>query len=206
MSGLRLASAVALLAVAAILACLAADVLDWRDAIRSGDRELARNAAGATWTANALLPADPACALLCLGLPLWFRAAEQFFSAVQRAGQGYDNGLTETQTRGELESELAQLAQSRNHAIASAADNLLGILAFADTSQTGASPPAPIDQSVADFQAAVRLDPTNADAKFNLEVLLRQLIAKGVRPGPSNAGGASRGNKGAGGGLPGRGY
>ena len=206
MSGPRIASAVALVAVAAILACLAADVLGWRNAIRNGDREFARSATGATWTAKALLPADPAHDLLGLGLPLRFRSAERAFAAVQAAGQGYDNGLSETRSRGELEAELAQLAQSRNHVIASAADNLLGILAFADSAQTGPSAPAPVDQSVTDFQAAVRLDPTNADAKFNLELLLRQLVAKGVRRGASNGAGATRGHLGAGGGLPGRGY
>jgi hypothetical protein len=205
-SGLRIASAVALLAVAAILACLAADVLGWRNAIRNGDREFTRNAAGATWAAKAVLPGDPAHDLLGLGLPLRFRSAERAFATVQAAGQGYDNGLSETRSRGELEAELAQLAQSRNHAIASAADNLLGILAFADTAQTGPSAPAPVDQSVADFQAAIRLDPTNVDATFNLELLLRHLVAKGVRQGPSNGAGATHGHHGAGGGLPGRGY
>jgi len=192
--------------VAAILACLAADVLGWRGAIQRGDREFAHAASGATWNANALLPADPARDLLGLDLPLRFRSAEQTFVAVQAAGQGFDNGLSETRNRGEVEAELAQLARSRDHVIASQANNLLGILAFADSSQTGPSAPAPVDQSVADFQAAVRLDPSNADAKFNLELLLHQLVARGVRHGPGSSAGATRGHRGAGGGLPGRGY
>jgi len=91
--------------------------------------------------------------------------------------------------------------------IASEADNLLGILAFADSTQTGPAAPAPVDQSVADFQAAVRLEPGNVDAKFNLELLLHQLLARGIRPGSnSSAGGPAKGHRGAGGGLPGRGY
>ena len=65
----------------------------------------------------------------------------------------------------------------------SEAANLLGILAFADSRPSGPTAPAPVDQSVADFQAAVRLDPGNEDAKFNLELLLRQLVAKGIRRG-----------------------
>ena len=206
MSVRRIATACALLIVAAILGCLAADVLGWREAIERGDRTFARVAADATWNANALLHADPASDLLGLDLPLRFRSAERTFVAVQAAGQGFDNGLSETRNRGEAEAELAQLARSRDHVIASQANNLLGILAFADSSQTGPSAAAPVDQSVADFQVAVRLDPTNADAKFNLELLLRQLVARGVRHGPGSSAGATHGRRGAGGGLPGRGY
>ncbi len=207
MKTVRLATAVALLAVATILACLASDVLSWRDAIRNGDHEFARRAVDATWNANTVLPSDPARGLLGLGVPLRFRFAEQSFAAVQTAGQGYDNGLSETRTRGELEAELVGLAQSRDHVIASRADNMLGILAFTDSTPTGPIAAAPIDQSVADFQAAIRLDPTNVDAKFNLELLLRKLLAKGIRPGANNsAGGLANGHHGAGGGLPGTGY
>ncbi len=43
-----------------------------------------------------------------------FRAAEQSFAAVQAAGSGYDNGLSESLTRGELEGELAELGRSGN--------------------------------------------------------------------------------------------
>jgi hypothetical protein len=207
MSAARIAIATALAGVGVILACLASDVLSWRNAVRSGDREFAVSAAGATWKASTVLPWDPARDLLSLGLPLRFRTAEQSFAAVQAAGQGFDNGQSESRTRGEVEAELAALAQSRDHVIASRADNMLGILAFTDSTPSGPVAAAPIDQSVADFQAAIRLDPANAEAKFNLELLLRQLLAKGVRPGANNnAGGRANGHHGAGGGLPGRGY
>jgi hypothetical protein len=205
-SASRLAAAGALVVVAAVVACLAADVLGWRNAMRGGDRTFARNAGAARWHGNALFPGDPARSLLGLDLPLRFRAAEQAFAAVRAAGEGYDNGLSEARDRGEAEAELARLTRSKDGAIASQANNLLGILAFSDASQTAASAPAPVDQAVADFQAAVRLDPTNADAKYNLELLLHQLIAHGTRHGPSNGAGATHGHRGAGGGLPGRGY
>ena len=173
----RIAAVAALLALAAVLAFVAADVLGWRTAMHRGDREFARAPASAVWRASTVLPSDPARDLLGLALPLRFRGAEQSFAAVQAAGRGYDNGLSETRTRGELEAELAELAQSGDHALASQADNLLGILAFADSTQTGPIAPAPVDQSVGDFQSAIRLDPANEDAKFNLELLLHQLIA-----------------------------
>ena len=104
---------------------------------------------------------------------------------MQAAGRGYDNGLSESRDRGELEAELTELARSGDLRRGSEAENLLGILAFADSRPSGPTAPAPVDQSVSDFQAAVRLDPGNEDAKFNLELLLRQLVAKGTRAAPT---------------------
>jgi hypothetical protein len=64
-----------------------------------------------------------------------------------------------------------------------------------------------VERSVADFQSAVQLDPANDDAKYNLELLLRELLARGVRPGSNGSStGPAKGHKGAGGGQPGRGY
>jgi hypothetical protein len=207
MSRARAAIAVVLVAASVVLALLASDVLRWRSAVRSGDVHFGRSPATATWTARTLVPSDPARALLGLDVPLRFRAAEQSFDAVRAAGRGVDNGLSEARARGELETRLAELALSPDHSIASAADNLLGILAFEDAGRAGPMTPAPVDQSVADFQAAIRLDPKSAEAKFNLELLLRQLLARGVRKGPGDNGAApTHGHRGGGGGLPGRGY
>jgi hypothetical protein len=206
MRAVRLTAAIGLFAAAFVFAALAADVLHWRHAMRSGDREFTRNRAGASWSPSTVFPSSLTRDVLGLKTPLRFRAAEQGF-AVLPATPSYDNGLSESRARGELEASLAQLARSRDHVIASEADNLLGILAFADSKPSGPIAPAPVDQSVADFQAAVRLDVANADAKFNLERLLNELRAKGVRAGPDNsAGGPAKGHQGAGGGLPGRGY
>jgi hypothetical protein len=199
--------AVILLVAAIAFAALAADVLSWRSAVRDADRQFAASPASASWTPDTLLPAGVTRGLLGLDTPLRFRRAMQSFAAVRAAGAGYDNGLTESQSRGELESVLSDLSQSRDRTIASEADNLLGVLAFTDATPAGPIAPAPVDQSVADFQAAVRLDPADTDAKFNLERLLHELIAKGVRVGPgSTAAGPGKGHRGAGGGIPGRGY
>src|SRR6266851_4079967 len=77
MRALRIGTAIALLGAAVLIACLALDVIHWRDAIRRGDREFERSAAGAAWKASTVLPSDPARGLLGLGLPLRFRTAAQ---------------------------------------------------------------------------------------------------------------------------------
>jgi hypothetical protein len=193
--------------MALALGALAIDVIHWRDSMRAGDRRLAASPARATWTPSTAYPPGLGRRLLGLGTALELRHAMQRFAAVRAAGTGYDNGLLESQSRGELEATLSGLAQARDYRIASVADNLLGILAFSDATPTGPIAPAPVDQSVADFQAAIRLDPSNTDAKFNLERLLHELIARGVRRGPgANAPGRAKGHRGASGGLPGRGY
>jgi hypothetical protein len=195
------------LGVAAVLALLAADAAGWHDAIRSGDRTLVASPTEATWHSASVLPGDPAKSLLALDTPLAFRAAQQSFVAVEAAGTGYDNGVSEARTRGELEAQLSELARGGDHVLASAADNLLGILAYADATPSGPIAPAPVDQAVADFGAAIRLDPADDDAKVNLELLLDALRAKGTRSGSSNSvGGPAKGKSGAGGGIPGRGY
>ena len=61
--------------------------------------------------------------------------------------------------------------------------------------------------SLSDFEDAVRADPSNAVAKYDLELVLRTLLSQGVRIGPAQQTGAgSNGQRGAGGGVPGSGY
>jgi hypothetical protein len=175
--------------------------------MRDGDSRFVANPSTASWSASTLLPFHVAEHVLALPGQLVFREAAQSFVAVNAAGNGYDNGYSESRTRGELEATLTSIAAGPNTLRDSEADNLLGILAFADSQQNGPNGPAPVERSVADFQAAVQLDPANTDAKFNLELLLRRLVAEGVRTGSnSSSSGPSTGHQGAGGGLPGSGY
>jgi hypothetical protein len=203
----RLLLAVAALAVAAFAAVLASDLRAWSEAVAAGDRTFAVHPAQARWNPATALPAGLSRDLLGISDDLAYRHAVQAFVAVQRAGCGVDNCYSESLARTSLELRLANLARSADRVRSSTLYNLLGILAFADSQQRGASRPAPVERSVADFQAAVQLDPTNEDAKFNLEWLLRRLAARGVRPGgTSGQSGPARGHKGAAGGVPGRGF
>ena len=90
-------------------------------------------------------------------------------------------------------------------AVASQARTLLGILSFGASAQ-GAGP-SQVDAAIADFTDAIRADPGNEAAKFDLELLLRLTVAHGVRTGRGTGGGFGRtGRHGAGGGVPGSGY
>jgi hypothetical protein len=203
----RLGLAAVLIVVAAVAVLLARDLRSWHTAFLDGDRQYAQQPVSASWDASTTLPFDPALGILGLGRQLDLRRAAQSFVRVAALGNGVDNGYSESQQRGALETVLTNLANGPDRARDSEAENLLGILTFADTRQHGANAPAPVERSVAAFQSAVQLDPTNAAAKFNLELLLHDLLARGVRPGSSSSpGGPSKGHKGAGGGLPGRGY
>jgi hypothetical protein len=175
--------------------------------MQAGDVSYAVVPGGAHWSASTILPFDPALHILGLSEELRLRRAARSFVAVAAAGNGVDNGYSESQARGALEGVLTDIARTSNRAQASAAENMLGILAFADSQQRGPNAAAPVERSVADFQASAQLDPANEAAKYNLELLLHELIAKGERPGANASnGGPARGHRGAAGGLPGRGY
>lgn len=207
MNRLRLASAVVLLALSAFAALLAADLRSWRSAVGRGDALFAQRPAAARWSTSTLLPFDPALHALALGDQLALRRAARRFVAVAAEGNGLDNGFSESAQRGALENALTSLARTPDRARASEADELLGMLAFVDSRQRGPSGPAPVERSEAAFAAAVQADPSNTAAKYDLELLLRNLLAKGVRPGSNNSGGGpAKGHKGAAGGQPGRGY
>jgi hypothetical protein len=186
---------------------LASDLRSWDDGIRNGDARYVQQPAAARWTATTFFPFGLTDRVLGIDDQIDFRHAAQAFGPVHLLGCGFDNCYSESRARADLETTLTALARGPNAARNSEADNLLGILAFADSQTRGAAQPAPVDRAVADFQSAVQLDPSNAGAKFNLEWLLRQLAAHGVRSGATQGSGdAKTGRKGAGGATPGRGY
>ena len=86
----------------------------------------------------------------------------------------------------------------------SQAETLLAVLAFGDYSQGQQTSQA--DEAVSALEEAVKLDPNNAVAKYDLEVLLRELIAHGSTVGSQAGAGFGPGKHGAAGGVSGKGY
>jgi hypothetical protein len=206
-SPVRLILACVALAAAIVAALLAADLRSWHEAIRDGDLRYSQAPAAASWSASTFLPGGFARGILGLSDDVALRRAARRFVVVRSLGQGFDNGYSESRQRADLEVTLTNLSRSSDRVRDSAADNMLGILAYLDSQQTGPSASAPIDRATAAFQSAVQLDPRNDAAKFNLEWLLYQLAPKGTRSGgvSSSSGPAKNARKG-GGGLPGKGY
>ena len=194
MRPLRAAVALALVAVAVVLALAARDVLAWRYAISHGRTRAA-----------VLLPCDPARSVLALDDDLELRRAVRTFLAAEATPRGFDGGVTQTRARSAAERALTELAARGAPAAASQAGDLFGVLVTKGGRVTGGV--TADDRARAAFEAAVRRDPSNTDAKYNLELLLRRTRATATRQGPGNGSGAfGRGRRGAGSGTPGRGY
>jgi hypothetical protein len=201
----RLIVAAALVAAAAVLAVAAHDVLAWRSAVKDGDARFRTRPTVATWRADTWLPGDRARRLLKLDDDLALRRGVQAFLIAARTPRGFDNGETRARVRSGAEVKLEDLAAHAGPKAASQAGNLLGVL-VAGTGQVVGGITAD-DRARAAFEAAIRRDPENAAAKYNLELLLRRTRATATREGPgSGSGSLGHGRRGAGSGTPGRGY
>lgn len=168
-----------LAAVAALLLLLAAfDVKRWQGRIAEDDvRFSTAPATSNLWQADALLPGDPAGKVLWISDDLRYRRAVQAFLASHPREAGFLRPELEA-SRVEAQVRLREIAQSEKNAERrSEILNLLGALSTAAArwqQQTRARFES-LEASVAYFTQAVRLDRTNEDAMFNLEVLLRRL-------------------------------
>lgn len=200
----RLALGVALIAAAVAAIVLAVAVRSTGDALRAGDVVYAASPARASWRANVTL-GGLARSLLGADDDLRVREALRLATAADRSHYRLDNGVAVETLRARAQDALARVASGSDRGAASQARTLLGILAF-DSSANG-SDQSGVDAALAAFTDAVRADPSNVDAKYDLELLLRQSSVQGTRTGQGDQGGFGRGTRrGSGGGTPGRGY
>jgi hypothetical protein len=192
-----------LVAVAAL--ALAHDLRSWQGGVERGDARFAAQPDAARWEARTWLPGDPALAALSISDDLAVRRGEKAFVVAMAAPQGYDDGRKKAQIRGLAELALSDALANGSPAQASRAGNLLGILAATDDSESDASVG---DRRAAEtFEAAIRADPTNENAKYNLELVLRRIKVVGSREGAGGSSGDFGPSlAGAGAGLPGSGY
>jgi hypothetical protein len=198
---LRFLPALVLVALAVAVALLAADVRSWQQTFASDDSRTS-----ATWDAPTRIPGDPAGRLLGVSDDVRARRAIKLFEQSVSTHGRLDDALAVTGARARAELALAALARGRGARAAQQA-TLLGILAFGDFSRGGGHDPSQAETAQSDFETAVRADPGNDTAAYDLELLLRSLAVTGTRTGPNGNGAAgSTGRNGAGNGTPGRGY
>jgi hypothetical protein len=204
-SAVRIAAGVAAVVAGIAVLALAHDLRRTSHAVGRGDAVYAADPASARWSSATWFPAGVALRALGLDDDLALRRAEQAFRTAAATPFGYDNGRRQTRLRALAELALSDVVASGSPAQASRAGNLLGILAATARGTDGV--PADERRAADTFDAAIRADPGNTDAKHNLELLLRRIKVVGEREG---AGGSSAdlGDSlaGAGAGLPGSGY
>jgi len=200
----RIALATVLTAVAVCAALLANDIRETRDAMRNGDIVYAATPSRATWSADTTF-GGAAPSLLGDQDDVDFRSALQHYVNASKLQLRLDNAVDVEGVRGRAQDILEQAARTGDPQRASQALTLLGILAY--RSAASGTTQSQVDAAIADFTDASRADPGNADAAFDLELLLRLTTAHGSRVQPGQGGGFGRvGRRGAGGGQPGSGY
>ena len=204
MSPVRIVLAAVLAAAAVCAALLAGDVRATRDALRNGDVVYAATPSRASWTAETTF-GGAAGSLLGDQDDIDFREALQHYVNASKLQLRLDNAVDVEGARGRAQDILEQAARTGDPQRASQALTLLGILAY--RSASSGTTQSQVDAAIADFTDATRADPSNADAAFDLELLLRLTIAHGSRVQPGQGSGFGRvGRRGAGGGQPGSGY
>jgi hypothetical protein len=197
----KIAGAAVLAALAVVAALLAGDVRSVPTAFTQGDATYGVTPHRATWRPATRL-GGTASSLLGVRDDLAFRRALRLYRIVQSTPNRLDTAVELQTLRSQAETALSASARGGH---ASQADTLLGILAFGESATgTGSNAAA---AAISDFSNAVRADPANAAAKFDLELMLRLTVTQGSRSGTGPGGSFGRGGRrGAGGGVPGTGY
>jgi hypothetical protein len=204
------AAVIALLCAGAatILVLLAVDARMWRTTVARDDlRFRALPNHRALWMPETVLPGDPAARLIGTGDTLAYRRALQYFW-YSRIGSNPELRQDTPTLRATAQDKLqALIASAPTSAQRSSAANLLGVLVIT-TPAPGSDQDAVtqiLTRGAQYFQRAIAINPRNADAKQNLELVLRL-----QRPGKGKLGKDARSGygfgRGRGAGSQGSGY
>jgi hypothetical protein len=180
------AASSALAAVA--LVALAIDVLVvWRD-LSDDDFRFQNASARQTglWRDLGLLPGSITVRALGLGDDLAYRRATHSFAAVRPSDRVVYRASFDAQLqslRGHAQLELTRTSQAEpDDRRRSRLLTFLGVLPLDRVITDGDERAGVLQTSIGIFQTAVESDPDNADAKLNLELLLRDALATSLPP------------------------
>jgi hypothetical protein len=166
--------AVGLLALAALFALVAVDVLHREDSMAAGD---ARYAAGPSqkdlWEASEIVPLGTAVKVLGVSDDLEYRRALRLYRLSQpRTSTLVRVGLSPV--RAHAEAEVTEAAAHEDDPVRRAElVNLLGVLSVARAATDPGQSGEVLQEAASAFRQAMRLDPSNANAKANLELVMR---------------------------------
>ena len=167
-------------AAAVFLLVLATDVRTWQTQLAADDaRFQAYSASEDLWQISTILPERVSRVFLGTGDDIRYRRAANSFFFARPYRRGHQ--LPELDAaRGEAQIVLARLfADEHDPMRRSQVGNFYGALSLAvlqhqDLEQRAST----LEAAVATLQEAVRLDPTNDEAKYNLESAIRRLRAQ----------------------------
>lgn len=179
-------AAVAVLACVGVLSAIAArDVLAWPGQTARADVAIGSFSPDlGVWRPHTWLPAAASEWLVGAGDDVEFGRALQHFQVFrgrQQSGLFVFNGVRDEPTKfahraielAQLEFTLEEIANSQQRTeVRSRARQLHGILLFQHLILQATDAKIALERTIADFWKAVRLDPTNASAKYDLEGLL----------------------------------
>ncbi len=164
---------VVLLGLATVLILFALDVRAWQGTFTQSDvRFRAQRSHIGLWRSPAVLPGDPARAALGVDDALAYRRAVQlFWFSTAGASTGGQADLAATRVAAETKLQgLTTTGATRRER--SNAANLLGVMTV-EAPENSSTQKEEIATAIRYFAQAVVDDPTNYDAKLNLELLLR---------------------------------
>jgi hypothetical protein len=168
-----LIAGIVLIGLATVLVLFALDARAWQGRFTQGDlRFRAQRSHIGLWRSPAVLPLDPAGSVLGIDDALQYRRAIQlFWFSTAGASTGGKADLAATRVAGETDLQKLVVTGATRQERSNAA-NLLGVMTV-EAPENSATQKQEIAAAIRYFTQAVRIDPTNYDAKLNLELLLR---------------------------------
>ena len=201
----RSVAAALLLVLAVGAALLAADVRSWERTLRRGDAVYAADPAAAHWRPATRFPFRLAKRALGVGSAVATREAFQSYRVAATASGHYEVTPAQAAALRHAQVALVPVARSADPVVAARARTLLGLLVLGGLAQTADN--SRVQAAFADLADAVRANPDDETAKFDLELLLRLSAKRDVRPvEPVGGGQGAAGKRGGGSGVPGEGY
>ena len=185
----RIAAALAVPAALA-LALLGVDVLRVPHEIDVDDArfEAAPHVPRRLWADVGVLPGNPGARLLGVGDDVASRKTEALYARIDPSKQG-DPEQDALRGRVQLEATLRS-RESREAEWRSRHLNLFGVLTMSRFSTSGPEQQQILRRGIGAFQSAIEADPSNLDAKRNLEIILRRPDAATLPPNDPSQGGA----------------
>jgi hypothetical protein len=209
-SRLRLVLSGVAAAIGVLALLLAHDVRSWQHTVATATSEYGvAPKERLSLAASTVLPSRLSGNLIGVGRDrLWLDALQKFVVTRDKLANQDQLGPAAYRNLHDSEAALSKVTQDRNAARSSQAYDLLGILVFRSAYPGDSIDPGLIQDALTDLQTAVRVDGGNEDAKENLELVMRGLVAEHSvtiqAQGTGNH--VTKIRKGGFGGPPGRGY